>query len=711
MLTNPYTLGLFEPGIEEIERIVHGVGATLYYDGANLNAIMGISRPGRHGLRHRALQPAQDVHPAPRRRRPGRRPDRRVRAVRALPAAAAGGACAAGGPTSGNGGSRSTTSTTTGPSRSAGCAASRATTASSSAPTPTSARSARTGLREMSEVAVLNANYLLARLRRRAWRSTCRSPTTACACTSSCSPAAPMKQRAEDPHARPRQAAARLRRAPADRLLPADRRRGAADRADRDRDARRRWTASPRCGEVLREAQRRSGGRAQRALHDPGPPPRRSRRRPAPGDPPAARRRMRFVVFGAGAIGGVVGARLHQAGTRVAVIARGAHYLSDPRPRPDAGRSPSASTALGSRPPTRRGACSGIRDEVVLLAIKSQDTAGALGALAGCAPAAHGRRVPAERGRQRAAALRLFRERLRRGGDAARRPHRAGRGAGPCHRLTGIVDLGRYPSGSDDARRGDRHGARGRALRSHVPDDVMRLKYAKLILNLANAVDAIVSRDPDAERLDRGRPRRGRAALLRVAGHRPSRPTEVTDVSERWERIGRPAATSRAGSSTWQSLRAGHRRGRDRLSERRDRPARPAPRRARRRSTRPSAGLPRGHAARAALPPRSLSAADVLSEVGLQEDVDGLADRDRRRARSPRGLHARARRAGRRSPPRRATSSGAEEAIALCTALLPEQADVRAGAVLDPGQRPRPGGDGRGHGRRAGSCCSAMSTR
>ncbi len=50
MLTNPSTLGLFEIGIEEIERIVHGVGATLYYDGANLNAIMGISRPGDMGF-------------------------------------------------------------------------------------------------------------------------------------------------------------------------------------------------------------------------------------------------------------------------------------------------------------------------------------------------------------------------------------------------------------------------------------------------------------------------------------------------------------------------------------------------------------------------------------------------------------------------------------------------------------------------------------
>ncbi len=50
MLTNPSTVGLFEQGIEEIERIVHGVGATLYYDGANLNAIMGICRPGDMGF-------------------------------------------------------------------------------------------------------------------------------------------------------------------------------------------------------------------------------------------------------------------------------------------------------------------------------------------------------------------------------------------------------------------------------------------------------------------------------------------------------------------------------------------------------------------------------------------------------------------------------------------------------------------------------------
>jgi glycine dehydrogenase subunit 2 len=50
MLTNPNTLGIFDPQTEEIAEIVHGVGGMLYYDGANLNAIMGITRPGDMGF-------------------------------------------------------------------------------------------------------------------------------------------------------------------------------------------------------------------------------------------------------------------------------------------------------------------------------------------------------------------------------------------------------------------------------------------------------------------------------------------------------------------------------------------------------------------------------------------------------------------------------------------------------------------------------------
>ena len=50
MLTNPNTLGLFDPNILEITQIVHDAGGLCYYDGANLNAVMGVVRPGDMGF-------------------------------------------------------------------------------------------------------------------------------------------------------------------------------------------------------------------------------------------------------------------------------------------------------------------------------------------------------------------------------------------------------------------------------------------------------------------------------------------------------------------------------------------------------------------------------------------------------------------------------------------------------------------------------------
>ncbi len=50
MLTNPNTLGLFDPNILEITKIIHDAGGLCYYDGANLNAIMGHARPGDMGF-------------------------------------------------------------------------------------------------------------------------------------------------------------------------------------------------------------------------------------------------------------------------------------------------------------------------------------------------------------------------------------------------------------------------------------------------------------------------------------------------------------------------------------------------------------------------------------------------------------------------------------------------------------------------------------
>jgi len=49
MITNPNTLGLFEPRIERITRMIHEAGGLVYLDGANMNAILGIARPGDFG--------------------------------------------------------------------------------------------------------------------------------------------------------------------------------------------------------------------------------------------------------------------------------------------------------------------------------------------------------------------------------------------------------------------------------------------------------------------------------------------------------------------------------------------------------------------------------------------------------------------------------------------------------------------------------------
>ena len=192
MLTNPNTLGLFDRNIEEIAKIVHGVGATLYYDGANLNAVMGISRPGDMGFdivhfnlhktftqphggggpgagpiavsdRIEPLLPRPQVVRARRRRTAAASPffdldyDRpksigRLRGfqgnfgvfVRSYAYI-----CSLGGD----------------------------------------------GLKEASEIAVLNANYLKALLAEAGSPSTCRSPSTAPACTSSCCRAAGAKEK------------------------------------------------------------------------------------------------------------------------------------------------------------------------------------------------------------------------------------------------------------------------------------------------------------------------------------------------------------------------------------------------------------------------------------------------------------------------------------------------------------------------------------
>ncbi len=174
MLTNPSTVGLFEPNIEEIAQIVHGVGATLYYDGANLNAIMGICRPGDMGfdivhfnLHKSFTQPHGGGGPGSGPIAVSERIEPylpRPQVVRRAGGSSAGGASAAAG--NGHGGEAVYDLDFDRPKsigRLRGFQGNYGVFVRSYAYIRSLGAA---GLREVSEVAVLNANYLLARLRR-----------------------------------------------------------------------------------------------------------------------------------------------------------------------------------------------------------------------------------------------------------------------------------------------------------------------------------------------------------------------------------------------------------------------------------------------------------------------------------------------------------------------------------------------------------------
>ena len=137
MLTNPNTLGLFEErDRRDRRRDPRRRAGSCYYDGANLNAIIGPLPARRHGVRHRAHQHAQDVRDAARGRRAGRGARRRGGRARRR-------TCP--GPSVERSDDGSSRSIPAGSGRSAGCTGSTATSGSWCARTPTCSCTAPTG--------------------------------------------------------------------------------------------------------------------------------------------------------------------------------------------------------------------------------------------------------------------------------------------------------------------------------------------------------------------------------------------------------------------------------------------------------------------------------------------------------------------------------------------------------------------------------------
>lgn len=258
---------------------------------------------------------------------------------------------------------------------------------------------------------------------------------------------------------------------------------------------------------------------------------------------------MRYIVIGAGAVGGTIGARLFQGGHEVVLIARGAHYEALKRDglrliTPDSTETLPIPAADGPIP-TRDG-------DVLIVATKTQDTIAALAPWSPDLPV-----VCAQNGvANERIALRRF-ERVY--GMCVWLPAQIpapGTVAAHGHPYSGMLHVGRYPQGVDDlaeqiAADLGKHGLVGR-----TSPDVMRWKYGKLLGNLANAVEALVGHVPgmsDLAELARAEAR----TVLDRAGIAYNTPEEEAEV--RGHKVdARPIeGVERAGGSSWQSLARG----------------------------------------------------------------------------------------------------------------------------------------------------------
>lgn len=267
---------------------------------------------------------------------------------------------------------------------------------------------------------------------------------------------------------------------------------------------------------------------------------------------------MRFVVYGAGAVGGVIGARLFQADHDVVLIARGAHHdaIRDKGLRLICDDEDTTLPVPAVRHPSEL-----IFDEsdVVILAMKTQHTSAALGELAAAASSAPIAVVCAQNGvENERLALRLFADVYAMCVMCPTGHLEPGVVEAFASPISGLLDLGRYPAGIDERARSIAT-AIGTATFQSVPrDDIMRWKYAKLITNLSNAANALCGSGPAIAEIS-ARARDEAERVLRAAN------IVFAATEEDAERRGnllqmRPygPGTGR-GSSTWQSLRRGTR--------------------------------------------------------------------------------------------------------------------------------------------------------
>jgi 2-dehydropantoate 2-reductase len=261
---------------------------------------------------------------------------------------------------------------------------------------------------------------------------------------------------------------------------------------------------------------------------------------------------MRFVILGAGGIGGVIGGRLFQSGFDVLLIARGVHgeaikanglRIEDP----------DATVTLFIPTVTTPAEVTWKPDDVVFVATKSQDAEAALDALVAVAPstisvvcATNG--VEVER-----MALRRFENVYGLNVMMPTAYLEPGVVQIICAPISGGLDVGRYPQGLDQTAMEIASALSASTFVSDPCEKIMRFKYRKLVLNMANAVEASCGFGTDAAKTLIARATAEAEAVYIAAGIDVAAPDE--DEAKRALMRYRPInGQRRGGGSTWQSL-------------------------------------------------------------------------------------------------------------------------------------------------------------
>jgi 2-dehydropantoate 2-reductase len=275
---------------------------------------------------------------------------------------------------------------------------------------------------------------------------------------------------------------------------------------------------------------------------------------------------VRYLVIGAGAVGGSIGAELHRAGREVVLVARGAH-LAALRAHGLRYVTPTESVTLPIPAVGGPGELDLRSDDVLLLAVKLQDAGSVLdqwarqpvGGGSGGEWARADTRLPVFCVQNGVAGERMA---LRRFdlvyGVTVMLPSahlRPGLVANHSGTVAGILTLGRYPSGVDDTVTAVAADLVAAGFEAPVSEEVMRWKYAKLLANLGNAAEVVLGPLDDAatDVLERAAAE-GRAAYA-AAGIDFASPAEDARARENFRFAEIPDQPRPGGSSVQSVLR------------------------------------------------------------------------------------------------------------------------------------------------------------